>query len=104
MIHATALVDPAARLGSNVRIGAYSIIGPHVEIGDNTEIGPHVVIRGDLEFAGGLYVEGKVVGKLVAERAVAAGITAVVFDRGSYLYHGRVKALADAARAGGLAF
>ncbi len=44
------------------------------------------------------------VGKLVAERAVAAGVTAVVFDRGSYLYHGRVKALADAAREGGLAF
>jgi large subunit ribosomal protein L18 len=44
------------------------------------------------------------VGKLVAERAIAAGITAVVFDRGAYLYHGRVKALADAARAGGLAF
>ncbi len=44
------------------------------------------------------------VGKLVAERALAAGITAVVFDRGAYLYHGRVKALADAAREGGLAF
>ena len=44
------------------------------------------------------------VGKLVAERAVAAGVTAVVFDRGAYLYHGRVKALADAAREGGLAF
>ncbi len=44
------------------------------------------------------------VGKLVAERAQAAGVTAVVFDRGSYLYHGRVKALADAAREGGLAF
>jgi UDP-N-acetylglucosamine acyltransferase len=46
MIHATALVDPAARLGNNVRVGAYSIIGPNVEIGDNTEIGPHVVIHG----------------------------------------------------------
>ncbi len=45
-----------------------------------------------------------VVGKLVAERAVAAGVTKVVFDRGAYLYHGRVKALADAAREGGLAF
>ena len=44
------------------------------------------------------------VGKLVAERAMAAGITQVVFDRGAYLYHGRVKALADAAREGGLAF
>jgi large subunit ribosomal protein L18 len=44
------------------------------------------------------------VGKLVAERAIAAGVAEVVFDRGSYLYHGRVKALADAAREGGLAF
>jgi len=46
----------------------------------------------------------KAVGKLVAERAVAKGVTSVVFDRGSYLYHGRVKALADAAREGGLNF
>ena len=44
------------------------------------------------------------VGKLVAERALAAGVTKVVFDRGAYLYHGRVKALAEAAREGGLAF
>jgi large subunit ribosomal protein L18 len=44
------------------------------------------------------------IGKLVAERALAAGVTAVVFDRGPYLYHGRVKALADAAREGGLSF
>ena len=44
------------------------------------------------------------VGKLVAERASAAGVTAVVFDRSGYLYHGRVKALAEAARAGGLEF
>jgi large subunit ribosomal protein L18 len=44
------------------------------------------------------------VGKLVAERALAAGITEVVFDRGAYLYHGRVKALAEAAREGGLSF
>lgn len=44
------------------------------------------------------------VGKLVAERAVAAGVKVVVFDRGGYLFHGRVKALADAAREGGLTF
>ena len=44
------------------------------------------------------------VGKLLAERAKAAGITEVVFDRGGYLFHGRVKALADAAREAGLSF
>jgi large subunit ribosomal protein L18 len=44
------------------------------------------------------------VGKLVAERAKAAGVTTVVFDRGGYLFHGRIKALADAAREGGLEF
>jgi len=44
------------------------------------------------------------VGKLIAERGKAAGVAAVVFDRGGYLFHGRVKALADAAREGGLAF
>jgi large subunit ribosomal protein L18 len=46
----------------------------------------------------------KAVGKLVAERAVAQGIKDVVFDRGRYLFHGRVKALADAAREAGLSF
>lgn len=45
-----------------------------------------------------------VVGDLLAQRALAAGIKYVVFDRGGYLYHGRVKALADAARKGGLDF
>jgi len=44
------------------------------------------------------------VGKLLAERAVGAGITKVIFDRGGYRFHGRVKALADGAREGGLSF
>ncbi len=44
------------------------------------------------------------VGKLVAERAIKAGVKEVVFDRGSYIYHGRVKVLAEAAREGGLSF
>jgi large subunit ribosomal protein L18 len=55
-------------------------------------------------FAGGNVAGAKEVGRLVAERAKAAGISSVVFDRGGYLYHGRVKALADAAREGGLEF
>ncbi|MGA7712063.1 MAG: 50S ribosomal protein L18 [Rhizomicrobium sp.] len=46
----------------------------------------------------------KAVGKTIAERAIAKGIKQVVFDRGGYIYHGRVKALADAAREGGLEF
>ena len=46
----------------------------------------------------------KAVGKLVAERAIEKGVKDVVFDRGGYLYHGRIKALADAAREGGLKF
>ena len=48
--------------------------------------------------------QAKQVGTAIAEKAKAAGITAVVFDRNGYLYHGRVKALADAAREGGLQF
>jgi large subunit ribosomal protein L18 len=53
---------------------------------------------------GGNIAAAKVIGKAVAERAKAAGITKVVFDRGGYKYHGRVKALADAAREAGLQF
>ncbi|HEV8039781.1 MAG TPA: 50S ribosomal protein L18 [Bryobacteraceae bacterium] len=53
---------------------------------------------------GGNVAGAKQVGKLIAERAKAQGVTKVVFDRGGYLYHGRVKALADAAREAGLEF
>ena len=53
---------------------------------------------------GGNVAGAKQVGKLVAERAKAKGISKIVFDRGGYLYHGRVKALADAAREAGLEF
>ena len=53
---------------------------------------------------GGNIAAAKVIGKLVAERAKAAGVKQVVFDRGGYKYHGRVKALADAAREAGLQF
>lgn len=53
---------------------------------------------------GGNIAAAKAVGKLVAQRAKAKGIDAVLFDRGGYLYHGRIKALADAAREAGLKF
>lgn len=53
---------------------------------------------------GGKTEAARRVGTLVASRAIEAGITSVVFDRGGYIYHGRVKALAEAARKGGLKF
>ena len=55
-------------------------------------------------FSGSKTDQAAAVGKLLAERAQAAGIRQAVFDRGGYLYHGRVKALAEAAREGGLEF
>jgi len=54
--------------------------------------------------SGGNLAGAKQVGKLIAERAQAGGVKKVVFDRGGYLYHGRIKALADAAREAGLEF
>lgn len=60
-------------------------------------------IRGDKSYGGNI-AAATLVGKLVAERAIAAGITSVAFDRSGFKYHGRVKALADAARDGGLQF
>src|SRR5215475_7135710 len=60
-------------------------------------------LRGSLK-TGADVSAAKTVGKLVAERAIAKGVKDVVFDRGRYLFHGRVKALADAAREGGLNF
>jgi len=61
-------------------------------------------LEADLKSGGGNKESAKKVGALVAERAKAAGISKVVFDRGGFLYHGRVAALADAAREAGLEF
>jgi len=58
----------------------------------------------DFAAAGSKSEQSVAVGKLVAQKALAAGITTVVFDRNGYLYHGRVKSLADGAREGGLNF
>lgn len=60
-------------------------------------------LRGSLK-TGADQAAASVVGKLLGERAVAAGVKEVVFDRGAYIYHGRVKALAEAAREAGLSF
>lgn len=60
-------------------------------------------LKGNIENGGTVEAAAKV-GALVAERAKAKGITRVVFDRGGYIYHGRVRALADAAREAGLEF
>ena len=75
----------------------------------NDDLG--VTILGVTDTSEGIAVEGtgkvaraKAVGKLVAERAKAAGFSSVVFDRAGYRYHGRVQAVADGARAGGLEF
>ena len=59
--------------------------------------------RGDVK-NGGNIAAAKAVGKMVAKRAIEKGVQAVLFDRGGYIYHGRVKALADAAREAGLKF
>lgn len=58
----------------------------------------------DMKLEGSKMERSQQVGKLIAERAKAAGITQVVFDRAGYKYHGRVKAVADGAREGGLEF
>jgi large subunit ribosomal protein L18 len=75
----------------------------------NDDLG--VTILGVTDTSEGIAIEGtgkvaraKAVGKLVAERAKAAGFTSVVFDRAGYRYHGRVQSVADGARAGGLEF
>jgi large subunit ribosomal protein L18 len=60
--------------------------------------------KGTERKAGGNIEAAKMVGKLIAERAIEKGVKKVVFDRGGYLYHGRIKALADAAREAGLEF
>ena len=60
-------------------------------------------VKGGLKYTGNVEA-AKAVGKAIAERAKAAGVTKVAFDRAGFMYHGRIKALADAAREGGLEF
>ena len=63
-----------------------------------------VTKKGTDKLVGGNIEAARMIGKMIAERGLAAGVKRVVFDRGGYLYHGRIKALADAAREAGLEF
>lgn len=69
-----------------------------------TIVAASTIEKGSKEANGGNIEAAKVVGKAIAEKALAKGVKTVVFDRGGYLYHGRVKALAEAAREAGLEF
>ena len=73
------------------------------DVNGNTLVAASSVEK-DFGATGGNCEAAKKVGQLVAERAIAKGIEEVVFDRGGYVYHGRVKALAEGAREGGLQF
>jgi len=84
-----------------------SVAHIYAQVIDDTK-GATLVAAGSTDKAqkitGGNVAGAKAVGKLVAQRAKEKGISKVVFDRGGYLYHGRIKALADAAREAGLEF
>ncbi len=77
-------------------------IGPCKVLTGASTLSPE--IREEVKKAKGKTAKAKLVGKLIAERAKKLGITKVVFDRAGYKYHGRVKALAEGAREGGLEF
>jgi large subunit ribosomal protein L18 len=100
-----------ARAGGQPRLSVYrSSKHIYVQLIDDVEsrtVAAASTIEKDLKSSlktGADKAAAAAVGKLIAERALKAGITKVVFDRGPYLFHGRVKALADAAREGGLKF
>jgi large subunit ribosomal protein L18 len=97
------------RAGARARLSIHRS-GRHIyaQVIDDSEgrtVASASTLEKDVRGAAGATVSGaQDVGKRVAERAKAAGVTRVVFDRGGFLFHGRVKALADAAREGGLEF
>ncbi len=69
-----------------------------------SSVEPTVKAAFDKETGGGNVAGAKAIGKVVAERLIASGVNKVVFDRGGFLYHGRVQAMADAVREAGLQF
>ena len=101
----------AQRRNNRARLSVYRS-GKHIYAQVINDLNGHTVasasslqkdVLGDAATGANVDVAKKV-GRSIAERALAAGVTEVVFDRGGYLFHGRVKALADAAREAGLVF
>jgi large subunit ribosomal protein L18 len=98
-----------ARAGGRARLSVHRS-GRHIyaQIIDDAEgrtVASASTLEKDARSVSGANLDAAVsVGKRIAERAAAAGVSTVVFDRGGFLFHGRVKALADAAREGGLEF
>jgi large subunit ribosomal protein L18 len=98
-----------ARAGSRARLSVHRS-GKHiyVQVIDDAQgrtVASASTLEKDVRGQSGANIDAATsVGTRIAERASAAGVTQVVFDRGGFLFHGRVKALADAARAGGLEF
>ena len=97
--------------GGRPRLSVYPLVEAHLCPGHRRRQGHTLAAASTLEKdlqetlkTGADAAAAAAVGKLLAERAAKAGVKDVVFDRGAYLYHGRVKALADAAREGGLEF
>ena len=99
-----------ARAKGKVRLSVFrsskNIYAQVIDDNNGTTVAAASTLEADMrkKAKGGDKAAATEVGKLIAERAKKAGVSEVVFDRGSYLYHGRVKALADAAREGGLNF
>jgi large subunit ribosomal protein L18 len=94
-----------AGTGARPRLNVYRSLGHiYAQVIDD-QTGQTLVSASSIKLkTGGNVAAAKEIGKAVAEKAVEKGIKKVVFDRGGYLYHGRIKALADAAREAGLEF
>jgi large subunit ribosomal protein L18 len=94
-----------AGTGARPRLNVYRSLGHiYAQVIDD-QTGQTLVSASSIKLkTGGNVAAAKEIGKAVAEKAVEKGIKSVVFDRGGYLYHGRIKALADAAREAGLEF
>ena len=100
-----------ARAGARVRLSVFrsskNIYAQVIDDKNGNTVAAASTLEADMRKklkTGGDKAAASEIGKLIAERAKKAGISEVVFDRGGYIYHGRVKALADAAREGGLQF